>query len=135
MRNHEKDRPTRIMLSMLVREMMTGAVTVRPDDTLATARDCLRAHGALHLLVMDGSQVVGVLSMRDLAGKPADTPVGSIMKQEVTAIDAGASLRRAASLMIRATTGCLPVTENGVVAGIITTSDLMRVLEMDMTLS
>ena len=50
-------------------------------------------------------------------------------------IDADATLRRAASLMIRSTTGCLPVMENGRVAGIITTTDLMRVLNADMTLS
>lgn len=120
---------------MLVRELMSrNVVSARPTDTVATARNLLRAHQIHHLLVID-AQVVGVVAMRDLAGRPDQTPVEQIMTREVATIDAGASLRKAASLMIRGTTGCLPVTEEGHVVGIITTTDLMRVLNADMTLS
>jgi CBS domain-containing protein len=121
---------------MLVGELMTrGVVSVRADDRLAIARASLRTHGVHHLLVMSGEQVEGVLSMRDLAGKADDTLVDAVMTRNVATIEAGASLRKAASLMIRGTTGCLPVTENGIVAGIITTTDLMKVLNAEMTLS
>jgi CBS domain-containing protein len=121
---------------MLVGELMTrGVISVRADDRLAIARDSLRTNGVHHLLVMNGEHVEGVLSMRDLAGKADDTFVNDVMTRNVATIEAGASLRKAASLMIRGTTGCLPVTENGIVAGIITTTDLMKVLNAEMTLS
>lgn len=121
---------------MLVKEMMSRqVVTVRPTDTIAIARDRLRVHQIHHLLVVDGDAIAGVVSMRDLAGKAEHLPVLEIMTPDVTTIDAGASLRRAASMMIRGTTGCLPVMEDGKLAGIITTTDLMRILNADMTLS
>ena len=115
--------------------MSRQVVSVSPRDTVALARDRLRAHQIHHLLVLDGGVVVGVIAMRDLAGKPDTTHVEDVMTREVATIDADATLRRAASLMIRGTTGCLPVLEGGKVAGIITTTDLMRVLNADMTLS
>ena len=121
---------------MLVRELMTrNVIHVRPKDSLAVARASLRTNQIHHLLVMDDGMVVGVVSMRDIGGKPDSMQVSEFMAREVASIDADATLRRAASLMIRSTTGCLPVMENGRVAGIITTTDLMRVLNADMTLS
>ena len=109
--------------------------TLLPTDTVATARDCLRVHQVHHVLVMEEDAVVGVVAFRDLAGKQDDLHVSELMTREVATIDVDATLRRAASLMIRSTTGCLPVTEKGHVTGIITTTDLMRVLNTDMTLS
>jgi acetoin utilization protein AcuB len=120
---------------MLVRELMSrNVISVTPTETVAVARERLRANQIHHLLVID-TQVVGVVAMRDLAGRPDPMPIEQVMTREVATIDANASLRKAASLMIRGTTGCLPVIENGKIAGIITTTDLMRVLNADMTLS
>jgi len=120
---------------MLVRELMSRhVISVRPNDTVAVARDLLRKHQIHHLLVIEKG-VVGVIAMRDLAGRADHTPVDEVMTREVATIGADQSLRKAASLMIRGTTGCLPVIENGEVAGIITTTDLMRVLNADATLS
>lgn len=115
--------------------MSRHVVSVSPNDTVATARDRLRVNQIHHLLVLDEGAVVGVIAMRDLAGKAETIRVDEVMTREVATIDADATLRRAASMMIRGTTGCLPVLEEGAVVGIITTTDLMRVLNADMTLS
>ena len=115
--------------------MTRRVISVSPGETIAIARDRLREHQIHHLLVVESGDVVGVIAMRDLAGKPEKTRVDEVMTREVATIDADASLRRAASLMIRGTTGCLPVFEEGKLTGIITTTDLMRVLNADMTLS
>jgi acetoin utilization protein AcuB len=121
---------------MLVRELMSrNIISVSPSDTVETARIRLREHGVHHLLVVEEDSVAGVVAFRDLAGKAETTAVAELMTREVATVDAGASARRAASLMIRSTSGCLPVMENGKLAGVITTSDLMRVLNADMTLS
>lgn len=115
--------------------MSAKIVAIGPGETLAAARNLLREHHIHHLLVLDDGNVVGILAMRDLAGKPDATRVEEVMHREVATIDGDATLRRAASLMIRATTGCLPVMDDGKVAGVITTTDLMRVLNADSTLS
>lgn len=121
---------------MLVRELMSHTVvSVAPADTVAIARNLLRSHQIHHLLVMTETVVVGVVAFRDLAGKADDIRVDTLMTREVATIDADSSLRKAASLMIRSTTGCLPVLADGKVTGIITTTDLMRILNTDMTLS
>jgi len=121
---------------VLVRDLMSrDFATARPDDDLATARSRLRSKQMHHLLVLEGEAVVGVVSMRDIAGRKDTMLVREVMTPEVATIDVGASLRRAATLMVRSTTGCLPVTVDGRVEGVITTSDLMRVLNADMTLS
>jgi CBS domain-containing protein len=121
---------------MLVSEMMSRQlVTIGPADSVATARDRMRINQIHHLLVMVEDTVVGVISFRDLAGKPDDLRTEELMSREIATIAAESSLRKAASLMIRSTTGCLPVVENGKVTGIITTTDLMKVLNTDMTLS
>lgn len=115
--------------------MTRQVISVSPGDTIAIARERLRVHQIHHLLVVDGGAAVGAIAMRDLAGKPETARVDEVMTREVATIDADATLRRAASLMIRGTTGCLPVLEEGKLTGIITTTDLMRVLNADMTLS
>jgi CBS domain-containing protein len=115
--------------------MSRNVISVRSTDTVATARDRLRVNQIHHLLVVEDDRTLGVVAMRDLAGKPDGTLVESVMVREVATIEADSTLRRAASMMIRGTTGCLPVLENGKLAGIITTTDLMRVLNADMTLS
>lgn len=115
--------------------MTRGVISVSPGDTVKVARDRLRVNQIHHLLVLDAGAVAGVVAMRDLAGKADALPVRDVMTTEVATIDVDSSLRRAASLMIRGTTGCLPVVENGKVVGIVTTTDLMRVLNADMTLS
>lgn len=47
-------------------------VTVGPDESLASAAELLAHRGIRHLLVADGSEVVGVLSIRDLLPLIAD---------------------------------------------------------------
>jgi CBS domain-containing protein len=46
--------------------MTSRPVTVRPDDSLADAADLIAKRGIRHVLVADGAEVVGVLSIRDL---------------------------------------------------------------------
>jgi CBS domain-containing protein len=56
-----------------IAEIMTPhPVTVRPDDSLTAAVDLIVNRGIRHLLVADGAEVVGVLSIRDLLPLIAD---------------------------------------------------------------
>jgi len=64
----------------LVRDHMTQRLTYAPADaSLEQAAEEMVRHRFRHVVVLDGSEVVGILSMRDIvrcwtqgAGKPAD---------------------------------------------------------------
>jgi acetoin utilization protein AcuB len=114
--------------------MTRAIISAHPGESVEAVRERLRAHGIHHLIVIDNGTVVGVVSPRDLmaAGK---LTVGEVMHREVVSVEAAATLKRAAALMIGNPSGCLPVLEEGKLAGIITTSDLMRVFSLEQTIA
>lgn len=114
---------------MLVRDVMTPrVVSVAPESSLAAARQQLREHRIHHLIVVDHGSVVGLLSYRDMSGKKDEVTVREVMARDFATVDPETPVKRAAALMIGKTTGCLPVLDRGAIAGIITTTDLLRVV-------
>ena len=59
--------------SHVERWMTTGPVTIGPDATVGEALDRMLAGHFRHLPVIDGGEVVGMVSMRDLARSIAKT--------------------------------------------------------------
>src|SRR5579872_464964 len=108
--------------------MCSDIVSVSPEAHVSEAREMLRTNAIHHLVVIDRKRVVGVLSDRDLADRGEDLRVSEVMTRSVATIPPGASLRQAAGKMEGRTIGCLPVMEKGRLAGIVTTSDLLRAL-------
>lgn len=114
---------------MRVSELMTrNVICVGPNDPLSLAREYFRAHNIHHLLVTERSRVVGVISVREVIGKPADATVGSVMARNVMTVGPDTSTRDVANAMIGRGHGCVPIVEGGRVVGIVTTTDLLRVL-------
>ena|SRR5205085_11975302 len=54
--------------SPVSRWMTPRPVTIPPDSTVGQALDVMLNGGFRHLPVMDGQRLVGIVSMRDLAG-------------------------------------------------------------------
>ena len=53
-----------------VSEVMTeDPLTVAPSDNLETCMTLMKRHGFRHLPVMEGKEVIGMVSMRDLAAE------------------------------------------------------------------
>lgn len=114
---------------MRISELMTRKVIhVSPGDALSVAREHFRLNSIHHLLVMDRGRIVGVLSVREVIGKPLDATVGSVMARNVMTVGPDSSTRDVASAMIGRGHGCVPIVEDGRVVGIVTTTDLLRVL-------
>ena len=114
---------------MRVSELMTrNVICVGPDYPLSRAREIFRARNIHHLLVTDRGRVVGVISVREIIGKPADATVGSVMARNVMTVAPDTSTRDVATAMIGRGHGCVPIVEGGRVVGIVTTTDLLRVL-------
>jgi acetoin utilization protein AcuB len=119
---------------MLVREIMSNnVVSIRHDDSLALAAQTMAWMGLRHLPVIHEGRLAGVLSERDILRHGAATtdhdpmvdPVSSAMTQPAHFIDEEDSVTEAAERMARHKVGCLPVLRHGVLAGVITTTDLL----------
>ncbi len=123
---------------MLVRDIMrTPAVTIPADTTLQDAYRTMREKGIRHLPVLQGDDLVGVVTDRDLrlatsqlapSPFPPGSPVSGVMSREpLTALPTD-PVEDAARVMRYRKIGCLPVVEDGRLTGIITLIDLLDAL-------
>lgn len=115
---------------MRVGQKMThNPVIVRPNDTLDKAAAKMNAGHFRRLPVVEKSDVVGILTDRDLRqhlGHFEHTKVEAAMSQPVIAVTPMTTLEHATHLMLQHKIGGLPVVDdNGVLVGIITASDML----------
>ena len=117
-----------------IRQVMTRAPhTIGSHQKLAAAHVMMRELGLRHLPVMRGSELVGVLSQRDLyfletlAGVDVDIDqVTDAMTAEVYTVGPDDALRDVARAMAESRRGCAVVMEDGRVVGIFTATDALR---------
>ena len=121
---------------MRVHEIMTRRVqTVAHTESAEAAWNLMRWKRIHHLVVTgEGGEVVGVVSARDLGGRDRDElrrsrPIGAMMTAYAVKATPDMPVRQAANAMRGWNIGCLPVIErDGTLAGIVTVSDLLRLL-------
>jgi CBS domain-containing protein len=121
--------------------MSTNVISVRPDDTLATARSLMSEHRIHHLpVVEDGDHLVGLLTQTDVLAasdsvlRDDDTRIHAteirvrdVMVTDIATVDEHASLRQAALFLEKHRIGCLPIVTGEKLVGIITDSDFVGV--------
>ena len=110
-------------------------VVVRPQDSLAHASALMRGHGIRHLPVVQGGDVVGLLSQRDvyLLETLSDTPPAEIrveeaMTREPFLVDPEESVQSVASRMAERRIGSAVVARGGKLLGLFTATDALRAL-------
>lgn len=120
---------------MRVSEIMTNAaVTDRPEDTLADAARKMWKQQTGSLLVMDGDDLVGIVTERDVlkavagGGSLQETHVSEVMSKDLITVGPGTSLREAAKIMADRWIRHLPVVDGTTLVGIISQRDLAGVL-------
>jgi acetoin utilization protein AcuB len=117
---------------MRVKDVMTRQVeTVSIDDAALNAREKMKSHRIRHLVVLDGKDVAGVVSSRDLDAmglSPGGPQVEDVMTYPAMAVGPDATIRRAANLLRGRTMGCLPVMDEGKLVGILTTTDILELI-------
>src|SRR5436305_5313148 len=118
---------------MRIGEVMTpNPVTIGPRESCADAREKLHKHHIHHLLVIDEGHVVGAISVRELTGKRDHELVRNLMVDDIGIGAVDMTIREAATLMIGRSSGCLPILDKlGRAVGIITTTDLLRLMSRD----
>ncbi|WP_296654026.1 CBS domain-containing protein [Paraburkholderia sp.] len=128
----KKERKTaRQILSVNAREV----ISVGPDDTVLAALHLMADKDVTTVLVLQGSNLVGVLSQRDYARKvevlgrdAAHTRVGEIMTTQVFYVTPGHTCDACLRLMHAKRIRHLPVIESGRVIGVLSNSDLLEEL-------
>lgn len=132
--------------------MKMNLLTASPDTTVFKAREMMDAHRVSHLPVTDGkARLLGIVTDRDLKeawASPATTlsvheltyvlqklTVSNIMTKQVITASPDMTIERAAQILYENKIGALPVVKDGRLTGIITTTDLMKVLLMALGMS
>ena len=123
----------------------TVLVTVTMDHTIGRARDIMKMKKIRHLLVMDGSELVGVITDRDVRShlssridtpiessedeKTLETKIHKVMTRDIITVSPDAPIGEAASLLLKHKIGCLPVIDkDGSAVGIVTDADFLGYL-------
>lgn len=126
---------------LLVRDSMSReVVTLAPGTTAAEALALCREKRIRHLPIVEDGRLVGVVSDRDLrSATPAlgdperaaalrEIRIGDHMSRDVVTARPEDPIEQAAKRMREEGVGCLPVTDSGDLAGILTTSDVVEAM-------
>lgn len=108
--------------------MTANPVTAAPDDKLSVADSRMRQGGFRSIPVVDNGKVVGILTDRDLrkhTGNHEHTEVKIAMTEPVLTVTPETPIREAARLLQERKIGALPVVEDGRLAGVISTTDIL----------
>ena len=124
---------------MIARDVMSAPVwTISPGETIAHARKLMVQHRISRLLVMDGTNLTGILTKKDIAfrlrepgpawrRRPIDQiPVEAFLTKNLYLIEPETPVREIALLFVRNDISSVPVVEKGAVLGIVTKTDLMK---------
>ncbi len=116
-------------MALNVDEIMNRELfSVRPDETSGDALGYLAALRITGAPVLDPAGTpVGVLSIRDLLGRPDDVPVGELMSKPVITIPAASTIHEAGRLI--GETGVhrlVAVDEGGGAVGVVSSIDIIR---------
>jgi CBS domain-containing protein len=126
-----------------VRDIMeTKLVTISASERLSMVEDIMTLGRVRHMPVVQGGELVGVVSERDLlraslselSEHRADerrmflhvVEISRVMSSPPVVIGPDATIREAALLMADRKIGCLPVVEGGRLIGLVTETDVLR---------
>ena len=121
------------LLSMLVGTLMTpDPLSIGPDMTVRAAARLMREHHVSCMPVCAQGKLVGILTLRDLAGRviannvPVDSPVATLMTHDPATVSPVATAFDALLLMTQRNIGHLPVMDGERLVGIITNTNFLR---------
>lgn len=133
----------------LIKDWMTQDVmTIRPDTTVPEAHQLMTQNNIRRLPVLDGDKLVGIVTRGDVRGAEASEAtslsiwelnyllgrleISKVMTKKPITVSPEATIREAAQMMLDNKISGLPVVDKyGRVVGIITESDIFRLVVSD----
>ena len=126
------------LVQQLLERKDSEVITICRDNSVFDAIKLMADRAVGSLLVMDGDDLVGILTERDYARKvilrgrsSESTAVGEIMTSEVITAEAGQGVDDCMGLMAEHRIRHLPVVNDGKVIGIISIGDLVNAIISD----
>jgi CBS domain-containing protein len=121
------------VVAQLLKQKPDTIYSVDPDAPVLEAIRLMAEHGIGALLVMQGEQLVGVVSERDYARKvilkgrsSGETSVRQIMSSPVLTVSLDQSVRECMQIVTDKRIRHLPVVEGERVVGVLSIGDLVR---------
>jgi acetoin utilization protein AcuB len=117
-----------------MQDIMTSRVeTISPDVACDDAFETMRRLEIRHRVVSDSTGVVGVLSERDIGGRRGVSirqgrRASDLMSERPVTVTPPTTVRQAANLLRGRNIGCLPVVDEGKLAGLVTITDMLDLL-------
>ncbi|HQY93230.1 MAG: CBS domain-containing protein [Caldilinea sp.] len=123
--------------------MRENPVTIAPDATLAAAQELMSEHEVRRLPVVERGELIGIITNSDIlrqipvTADEADDATRVLLTQHIVrevmtyspmTINPSATIQEAAERMLEYQVSGLPVVRNGKVVGIITESDIFRLV-------
>ena len=118
------------MATTVAEIMARDPQTVQADEPVSAAAAAMRDNDTGDVVVLDGQQLVGIVTDRDLAvrivaeGRDASTPVREACSADPTTVTPDTAIEQAAELMRRNAVRRLPVVEGDRPVGIVSLGDL-----------
>ncbi len=115
--------------------MSRNPVTIMAETPAKVASELMSRERVHRLPVLDkAKRLIGLISEKDIllasaAGRDIDAlSVADIMTREVLTVDKDTTIESAARLMVDQDISCLPVTEDDRLVGLMTKSDMLKIL-------
>jgi CBS domain-containing protein len=114
--------------------MTSSVITADPETTVADAAVLMSRFKIGSLIIKGETGPLGLITESDIIEKvvaknilASDINIGQIMTKNLILIDPGSELNQAARLMAKNSIRRLPVVNNGVLVGILTSTDVLMV--------
>ena len=112
--------------------MTTRLFTVKPDDKLSVVKELLHNHRIHHIPVVDGTQLVGIITTGDLfwLGKSFaeydQVSVSEVMTRKIATLEPNDKVGSVAEVFLEHRFHCIPVCEQGNLLGLVTMHDILK---------
>ncbi|MCK0123632.1 CBS domain-containing protein [Gelidibacter sp. F2691] len=129
--------------------MSVKIITLKKDDDLEKAEHLFKKHKIRHIPVVDGNAIIGILSYTDLLRISfADAvdenedeieslvynmfTIEQVMAKNVVTVSSDTSIKEVAKILAKREFHALPIVDDGSLVGIVTTTDLINYLLMQL---
>lgn len=129
--------------------MSVKIIKLKKDDDLEKAEHLFKKHKIRHIPVVDGNAIIGILSYTDLLRISfADAvdenedeieslvynmfTIEQVMAKNVVTVSSDLSIKEVAKILAKREFHALPIVDDGSLVGIVTTTDLINYLLMQL---
>lgn len=122
------------MVSGILEHKGAGVWTIGPTDTTLRALETMATHNIGAVLVLDGEELVGIVTERDYARKlklaargSDDTPVSEVMTTELVTVRPSTTVSECMEVMTDKRVRHLPVLDDdGSLVGVVSIGDVVK---------